>query len=93
VRVTSHTDGAPVTAAPSRLPTAPTTNVSTIAAIAMTTAERALATTMRDRCGTRVNVVSPVRWLHSLVTARIATSGRITTTGKRIAVAKVEKVS
>ena len=45
---------------------------------------------IRLRCGTRVNVVSPVRWLHSLVTERIAISGRMTTTGNRMAVAKVE---
>jgi len=37
-----------------------------------------------------VNVVSPVRWLHSLVTARTAISGRMMTTGNRVAVAKVE---
>ena len=50
----------------------------------------ALAVMIRLRCGISVNVVSPVRWLHSLVTARIAISGRMTTTGKRMAVAKVE---
>ncbi len=58
----------------------------------MTTEEIALAMMIRLRCGTRVKVVSPVRWLHSLVTARIAISGRMMTTGKRIAVAKVEYV-
>ena len=56
----------------------------------MTTDETALAAMIRLRCGTRVNVVNPVRWLHSLVTERIAISGRITTTGNRMAVAKVE---
>ena len=80
----------PVTAAPSRLPSAPTAKVSTIAAMAMMTEEIALAVMIRLRCGIRVNVVSPVRWLHSLVTARIAISGRMITTGKRMAVAKVE---
>jgi hypothetical protein len=43
-----------------------------MAAMAMVTEEMALAVMMRLRCGTRVNVVSPVRWLHSLLTARIA---------------------
>ena len=37
----------------------------------------ALAVITRPRCGTSVNVVSPLRWLHSLVTERIATIGRI----------------
>src|SRR4051794_34809982 len=60
--------------------------------MAMATEEIALAVMIRPRCGTRVNVVSPVRWLHSLVTARIAIKGRMMTTGKRIAVAKVEYV-
>ena len=77
-------------AAPSRLPSAPTAKASAIAAMAMATDEIALAVMMRLRCGTRVNVVSPVRWLHSLVTARIAISGRMMTTGNRMAVAKVE---
>ena len=61
-----------------------------MAATAMRTEEMALAAMIRPRCGTRVNVVSPVRWLHSLVTERIAISGRMTTTGNRMAVAKVE---
>jgi hypothetical protein len=56
----------------------------------MPTEEMALAVMMRPRCGTRVNVVSPVRWLHSLVTARMAISGRMMTTGNRMAVAKVD---
>ena len=49
----------------------------------------ALAPITRPRCGTRVNVVSPLRWLHSLVTARIAIIGRITDIGRPIAVAKL----
>ena len=36
-----------------------------------------------------MNVVRPLRWLHSLVTERIATIGRITDIGKPIAAAKV----
>ena len=49
----------------------------------------ALAAITRPRCGTRVKVVSPLRWLHSLVTERIAIIGRITVIGKPIAAAKV----
>ena len=48
----------------------------------------ALAPITRPRLGTSVNVVSPLRWLHSLVTPRIAIIGRITDIGKPIAVAK-----
>ncbi len=51
------------------------------------TATAALASRTRPRCGTRVNVVSPVRWLHSEVTARIATIGRITDIGAPMAAA------
>ena len=43
----------------------------------------------RPRCGTSVNVVRPVRWLHSLVTERIAIIGRMTAIGKPIAAAKL----
>ena len=89
--VTSHTSAVPVTAALARLPRAPTAKVSTIAATAMSTDEMAFAVMIRLRCGTSVNVVRPVRWLHSPVTARIAISGRMTTTGNRMAVAKVDR--
>ena len=37
-------------------------------------------------------MVSPLRWLHSLVTSRIATIGRITDIGNPIAAAKLSKV-
>ncbi len=46
-----------------------------------------LAVITRPRCGTRVNDVSPVRWLHSLVTESTATIGRTTAIGKPIAAA------
>ena len=52
-------------------------------------AASALAAITRPRCGTSVNVVSPLRWLHSLVTDRIATIGRMTVIGKPIAAAKL----
>ena len=57
------------------------------------TATTALASTTRPRWGTRVNVVRPVRWLHSPVTDRIAISGRITARGKPIASVNVLNVS
>ena len=50
---------------------------------------RAFAPITRPRCGTRVKVVSPLRWLHSLVTDRIAIIGRITVIGMPIAAANV----
>ena len=53
------------------------------------TAAIALAAITRPRCGTSVNVVRPLRWLHSLVTDRIAIIGRMTAIGKPIAAAKV----
>ena len=37
---------------------------------------RNLATTTRDRCGSRVNVTSPLRWLASLVTSMMMMIGR-----------------
>ena len=49
----------------------------------------ALAPITRPRLGTSVNVVSPLRWLHSLVTARIAIIGKITDIGRPIAVPKL----
>ena len=49
----------------------------------------ALATMTWPRCGTRVKVVRPVRWLHSLVTDRIATIGSSTAIGKPIAAPNV----
>ena len=71
------------------LPSAPITMATTIETTAIETATIALAATTRPRCGTSVNVVSPLRWLHSLVTERIAIIGRITAIGKPIAAAKV----
>ena len=48
----------------------------------------AFAVITRPRLGTSVKVVSPLRWLHSLVTERIATIGSTTAMGKPIALAK-----
>ena len=52
------------------------------------TATMALARITRPRCGTSVNVVSPLRWLHSLVTDRIATIGSMIDIGTPMAAAK-----
>ena len=54
-------------AVPTTLPTTPTTSATSIAAIPTITDETVLASRTLPRCGTRVNVVSPVRWLHSPV--------------------------
>ena len=60
----------------------------------METAPRAIETTTlapitRPRCGTRVNVVRPLRWVHSLVTDRIAMTGSSTVIGMPIAAPKL----
>ena len=60
----------------------------------METAPRAIETTIlaritRPRCGTRVNVVRPLRWLYSLVTDRIAMTGSSTVIGMPIAAPKL----
>ena len=73
---------------PSRLPTAPTANATAIETTPTTMVANALAPMTRPRLGTSANVVSPLRWLHSLVTARIAIIGRITDIGNPIAAAK-----
>ena len=43
-----------------------------------------LARITRPRFGTSVNVVSPLRWLHSLVTESTAIIGRMIAIGKPI---------
>ncbi len=58
-----------------------------MATMATPTQAIALAAMTRPRCGTRVNVVSPLRWLHSAVTDKIAMIGRTTVIGKPTAVA------
>src|SRR5688500_11281460 len=72
-----------------RLPPAPTENASAVAGTATETRAMALPSMMRPRCGTMVNVVSPLRWLHSAVTARAAMIGRITDIGNAIVVVNV----
>ena len=85
----SHTVGTPWMADPTMLPRAPTGNATSMETTAMATAAMALPTRTRPRCGTRVNVVRPLRWLHSAVTDRIATTGSRTHIGKPMARVKV----
>ena len=72
---TDHVGSLPVTM-PNSVPSTASAKAST-----MTTAARAmpamnLATTTRDRCGSRVKVTSPLRWLASLVTSMMMMIGR-----------------
>src|SRR3712207_9479026 len=84
-RETSQTVSRPMIVDPSRLPTAPTANATATETTGTANVANALAPMTRSRLGTIVNVVSPLRWLHSLVTHRIAIIGRITDTGGAIA--------
>ena len=54
----------PLIAAPTMLPTAPMANEKTIDTMPTRTAAIAFARMTCPRCGTSVNVISPVRWLH-----------------------------
>ena len=65
------------------------TKANTIEATPTATEAMTLAAMTRFRCGTRVNVVRPLRWLHSPVIDRMAIIGRTTVIGKPIALAKV----
>jgi hypothetical protein len=68
-----------------RLPSAPTANATAVAGMVTRTAATALASTTRPRCGTRVNVANPERWLHSEVTDRTAMMGRMMVIGTPMA--------
>ena len=70
------------------LPTAPMAAATSIETTPMASVHAALAAMTRPRLGTKVKVVSPVRWLHSLVTDKIAIIGRITVIGSPMAAAK-----
>ena len=80
----------PVNAVPSTLPTAPTAMASSIETTPRATAAIALALMTRPRWGTKVKVVRPLRWVHSLVTDKTAIIGKMTAIGKPIAAANVE---
>ena len=81
----SHTGSTPTIAAPSRLPSAPMPKAVSIETTPTPRATASFAPMIRPRCGTSVNDVSPVRWLHSLVTDRIAIIGRMIAIGMPIA--------
>ena len=74
---------------PTTLPSAPMENATAMETTPTPTAEIALAQMTRPRWGTSVNVVSPLRWLHSLVTDRIAMIGRMMVIGTPMAAAKL----
>ena len=78
----------PASADPATLPRAPTAKATETAPRPTRRVAIALAPITRPRLGTSVNVVSPLRWLHSLVTARIAMIGRITDIGNPLALTK-----
>jgi hypothetical protein len=86
---TSQTRSVPAIAVPTMLPTAPTASAKIIAAAPTATEVIVFAASTRPRCGTRVNVARPVRWLHSPVIARIAIIGSTRVIGKPIAFANV----
>ena len=92
-QVRFHTVSVPVMAEPRRWPTAPTVNATSIDGAATRTRARALASTMRSRWGTSVNVVSPLRWVHSAVTERTAMTGRTIEIGMPMASVNVWYVS
>ena len=75
-------------AVPTTLPSAPIAAASSIETTPMPRVTISLAVITRLRCGTRVNDVRPLRWLHSLVMESTAITGRITAIGKPIALAK-----
>src|SRR5688500_13264769 len=84
----SQTGSVPLAAEPTTLPMAPTPKATAIDATATSTVATALPPMTFPRRGTSVNVVSPLRWLHSLVTARIATTGSTIVIGTPMAAAK-----
>ena len=84
-----HTVSTPASAEPATLPRAPTANARATEPRPTRRVAIALAPITRPRLGTSVKVVSPLRWLHSLVTASIATIGRITDIGNPLALAKL----
>src|SRR3954451_13769264 len=71
----------PASADPTTLPTAPTAAASAIDTTPTPTDTMDLARITWPRRGTSVNVVSPVRWLHSAVTDMIAMIGRMIVIG------------
>lgn len=85
----SQTMSTPASADPITLPRAPTTKARATDPRPTTRVAAALAPMTRPRLGTSVKVVRPLRWLHSLVTARIAMIGRISDIGNPLALVKL----
>lgn len=85
----SQTVSLPETQDASTLPAAPTMKARAVAGNATDTSAMALRSMMRPRCGTMVKVVSPLRWLHSAVTASAAMIGRMTDIGNAMVVVNV----
>ena len=77
----------PAIVLPTRLPSAPMPAATSIETTPTPIAQIALAVITRPRCATKVKVVRPVRWLHSLVTDKTAMIGRTTAIGRPIAAA------
>ena len=88
----SQTVATPAIAAPTRLPRAPMANATSIETTPTDDGDdQPWPGSTRPRCGTSVKVVSPLRWLHSLVTERIAIIGRMIAIGMPIAAANCRR--
>ena len=71
------------------LPSAPMASATPIETAPSAIETTILARITRPRCGTSVNVVSPLRWLYSLVTDRIAITGSSRVIGTPMAAPKL----
>src|SRR5680860_375665 len=80
-----QTGSTPAINVPMTLPRAPTPKAMGTETTAVVMQAIALAARTRPRPGTRVNVVSALRWLHSSVTDKIAMIGRTIVVGMPIA--------
>ncbi|MDT4868730.1 hypothetical protein FQZ97_1037120 [compost metagenome] len=89
--VMSQIGSLPVMTEVSRFPSAPTPSAMIIETRPMASVLISLAPSTRLRWGTSVNVVSAVRWLHSLVTASTPMIGSTIDMGEPIAAAKSSK--
>ena len=78
---------------PATLPRAATPSATTTASSPISTTAASLATAIRARFGSRVNVTRPVRCDHSAVTARMPSTGSSRLCGVAVAPTKLMKVS
>ena len=85
----SQVVGTPASWLPTMLPSAPTARATRIEATPTARCRAAWPATTRLRLGTSVNVVRPVRWLHSLVIERTAMIGSTIVIGMPMAPAKL----